>query len=462
MSSIVWKKYHSMSNVIVRISDGTEASKANSVLVNSHLDSTLPSPGAADDGIGIGIMMELLRIFTTPGKNRKPLRNSIVMLFNNGEESLQDASHLFITSNHSTVPSLRSVINLEACGVSGPELLFQAQSAEMIAAYAKAPYPFGTVLANEVFSSGIVLSDTDLRIVNDYGNIWGLDMAVIGNSYFYHTRKDIPEYLGRGVAQHFGENVLAIVDYLATDPSSPLPKIQPRKTPRSAAPVYFSLLGTFFFVISPQAFKAVSMGMSAFANFQLQSSVRAEKHFGALKATALSIVGAIGGMIASLASSNLVALVMTKVLGKPLSWYSHEWYPIPLYGPPAIFANLFMQKGISKLVKEEHRLFLERAAFNGLFFIFIFVLIIMNAFSIGSAYLFALEAFAVLTSLIVNDFILVGWGNIELKKVSINRRIHPLTYFVLSIVPAVVGSEGLASFLDRESEELTQVPTTAC
>ncbi|CAO1626338.1 unnamed protein product [Parajaminaea phylloscopi] len=448
MSSVVWKKYHSMSNVIVRISDGTEASKANSVLVNSHLDSTLPSPGAADDGVGVGIMMELLRILTTPGKGRKPLRNSVVLLFNNGEESLQDASHLYITSNHSTVPSLRSVINLEACGVSGPELLFQAQSAEMISAYSKVPHPFGTVLANDVFSSGIVLSDTDLRIFNDYGKVWGLDMAVIGNSYFYHTRKDIPEYIQPGVAQHFGENVLAIVDYLTTDPGSPLPKIRRQRTPRSVAPVYFSIAGYLFFVIPAQAFKAMSMGMSAFANFQLQSSVKAEKHFGALKATTLSILGAVGGLIAALASSNLVALVMTKVLDRPLSWYSHEWYPIPLYAPPAILANLLVQRGIASCVKKEHRPYLERAAFNGLFLFFIFVLIVLNAFSIGSAYLFALGAFTLLASLILNDFVLIGWGNIELRRVAVNRRVHPATYGVLCIVPAIIGSEGMASFLD--------------
>jgi hypothetical protein len=46
MSSVVWKKYYSMSNVVVRISDGTDAGKEHAVLLNAHLDSTLPSPGA--------------------------------------------------------------------------------------------------------------------------------------------------------------------------------------------------------------------------------------------------------------------------------------------------------------------------------------------------------------------------------------------------------------------------------
>lgn len=206
MSSVVWKKYYSMSNLIVRISDGTDASKANSVLLNSHIDSTLPSPGAADDGAGVGIMVELLRILTLPSATRKQLKHSVVLLFNNGEESLQDASHLFITSNHTTVPSIKAVINLEACGVSGPELLFQAGSDEMVKAYSKAPHPFGTILANDVFRTDILLSDTDYRQFVEYGGVTGLDMAIVGNSYLYHTRKDIVPYVQPGVVQHFGES----------------------------------------------------------------------------------------------------------------------------------------------------------------------------------------------------------------------------------------------------------------
>ena len=46
-----------------------------------------------------------------------------------------------------------------AAGTTGRELLFQATSEEMIRAYSYAPRPFGTIVANEVFSSGIILSE---------------------------------------------------------------------------------------------------------------------------------------------------------------------------------------------------------------------------------------------------------------------------------------------------------------
>jgi len=75
MDKMVWKKYFGISNIIVRLSDGTENTKANSILVNAHTDSTLPSPGAADDLVGVAAMLESLRVMAL-GKRR--LTNSVV------------------------------------------------------------------------------------------------------------------------------------------------------------------------------------------------------------------------------------------------------------------------------------------------------------------------------------------------------------------------------------------------
>jgi hypothetical protein len=95
--------------------------------VNAHTDSTLPSPGAADDlagnlfhfnmltglisipFLGVAVMLEILRVM---GMRNRSLENSVVFLFNGGEESLQDASHLFSTQFDSTiVKSLKSVVS---------------------------------------------------------------------------------------------------------------------------------------------------------------------------------------------------------------------------------------------------------------------------------------------------------------------------------------------------------------
>lgn len=68
MGKRLYKTYRDLSNIIVRVSNGTDAGKAHALLVNAHLDSTLPSPGAADDAIPCGIMLEAFRVLTqTPG-----------------------------------------------------------------------------------------------------------------------------------------------------------------------------------------------------------------------------------------------------------------------------------------------------------------------------------------------------------------------------------------------------------
>lgn len=42
--------------------------------------------------------------------------------------------------------SIRSVVNVDACGTTGREILFQANSREMVEAYKQVPYPHGTVM----------------------------------------------------------------------------------------------------------------------------------------------------------------------------------------------------------------------------------------------------------------------------------------------------------------------------
>jgi Zn-dependent M28 family amino/carboxypeptidase len=104
-------------------------------------------------------MLESLRVMAL---GQRTLTNAAIFLFNGAEESLQDASHLFITQ-HPLKDTVRAAINLEAAGTDGKELVFQATSEEMIRALAVAPNPYATVIASEVFQTGIVLSDTDFR-----------------------------------------------------------------------------------------------------------------------------------------------------------------------------------------------------------------------------------------------------------------------------------------------------------
>ena len=68
MGKRLYKTYADLTNIVIRVSDGTPEGKKHAALVSAHLDSTLPSPGAADDALSIGVMLDCIRVLThTPG-----------------------------------------------------------------------------------------------------------------------------------------------------------------------------------------------------------------------------------------------------------------------------------------------------------------------------------------------------------------------------------------------------------
>jgi Zn-dependent M28 family amino/carboxypeptidase len=112
MGKRLYKAYADLTNIVLRISDGTPAGKAHALLLNSHVDSTLPSPGAADDALPVGAMIECARVLIqddewTPAHAvvfcafMPPYLNLSLtsVVWNNAEESLQDGSHLFSTQH---------------------------------------------------------------------------------------------------------------------------------------------------------------------------------------------------------------------------------------------------------------------------------------------------------------------------------------------------------------------------
>jgi Zn-dependent M28 family amino/carboxypeptidase len=61
MNRIIYKSYQNLTNVLFRISSSRPESKTLAILLNSHLDSTLPSPGAADDALCVAMSLEIAR-----------------------------------------------------------------------------------------------------------------------------------------------------------------------------------------------------------------------------------------------------------------------------------------------------------------------------------------------------------------------------------------------------------------
>ncbi|KAJ8519321.1 hypothetical protein ONZ45_g3731 [Pleurotus djamor] len=389
MSKRLYKTYVNLTNIVVRISDGTPKGKEHALLVNAHLDSTLPSPGAADDALSVGVMLECMRVLVeTPGWEPS---HAIVFLFNHAEESLQDGSQMYSTQ-HPTASTVRAAINLEAAGTTGRELLFQATSEEMIQAYSQVPRPFGTVLANEIFSSGVLLSDTDFRQFEEYLNVTGLDMAVVGNSYLYHMRKDLVENIQAGVAQHMGENSLSLIRTLSS-PSSPLPKLTNGYTHPET--VFFAHSGVFFMYSFKVAriLYAVTFAASVYGAIVASGDSLGDL-FNALRALGY----AAGGTILV---PNVVAASMQYGLAKGMSWFSSEYSTLLLFGPPALLGAISSQLLLPRGSAPHEKPMLHAILLTQSFLALVFQVVL----NLGSGVMFFLSAAWIGLTLLINGAI---------------------------------------------------------
>ena len=107
------KMYTNMTNIIVRLSCGPECDD-NAVLLNAHYDTTLGSPGAVDDALPIGVMVELIRILSQRPALRK---NSLIFCKYNTLHCVLGVHFSGVTelgyvdtNNESTVPPFYSPI----------------------------------------------------------------------------------------------------------------------------------------------------------------------------------------------------------------------------------------------------------------------------------------------------------------------------------------------------------------
>ena len=180
--------YENLTNVVVRLK-GAGKSPEHALLVNCHFDSALGSPAASDDAISCAVLLETLRVLSA-SPSPYLLKHSVIFLFNGAEEMILPAAHGFITQ-HQWAGQVRAFLNLEAAGAGGKEILFQTGPKHpwLAAAYSRSvPYPHASVVAQEIFQSGVIPSDTDFRIFRDHGGVPGIDMAFFVNGYVYHTQ----------------------------------------------------------------------------------------------------------------------------------------------------------------------------------------------------------------------------------------------------------------------------------
>ncbi|XP_006863819.1 PREDICTED: endoplasmic reticulum metallopeptidase 1 [Chrysochloris asiatica] len=327
--------YDNITNVVVKLEPRRGAQHA--VLANCHFDSVPNSPGASDDAVSCSVMLEVLRVLST---SPEAFHHAVIFLFNGAEENVLQASHGFITQ-HPWASSIRAFINLEAAGVGGKELVFQTgpENPWLVQAYVSAAkHPFASVVAQEVFQSGIIPSDTDFRIFRDFGNIPGIDLAFIENGYIYHTKYDTADRIQTDSIQRAGDNILAVLKYLATsDMLASSSKYQHGNM------VFFDVFGLFVIAYPSRVGSIINymvvMAAVLYLGKKLLQPRRKTAHY------TKDFVCGLGITLTSWFTSLITVLilaVLVSLTGQSLSWYSHFYVSVCLYGTAAAAKIIFI------------------------------------------------------------------------------------------------------------------------
>lgn len=185
------------------------------VLLMAHYDTVPHSPGAADDGLGVAVMLEISRALQGDVRQR-----DVVFLFTDAEEAGLLGARAFFAS-HPLSSRIGTVINLEARGSSGRAVLFETGpgNAALLSTFAKlAPQPLGNSLTGFVYR--YMPNGTDFTVPAQKG-IPGLNFAIIGSQIDYHAATASVANLDPGSVQHMGAQVLPLVRQLASSATLP-------------------------------------------------------------------------------------------------------------------------------------------------------------------------------------------------------------------------------------------------
>ncbi len=171
----------------------------------AHYDSVPAAPGAGDNALGVAVVLETARVLAA-----LPSRQwTTYVLLTDGEEAgLMGAAGLM--TDRTITDHLMAYINLDSAGSSGPAVLFETGPGNgwLVGPWARhAPHPRGASYGLEIYRR--LPNDTDFSILKQR-EIPGLNFAMVGDSYAYHTARDTPERLSARTIRDTGENTVAV------------------------------------------------------------------------------------------------------------------------------------------------------------------------------------------------------------------------------------------------------------
>ncbi len=194
------------------------------LLLVAHYDSRYSQPmpkkdtvwsyGAADDGYGVGVVLETVKQAL---KYREDWNQGVKVLFTDAEEVGMMGMTAIWENDRQEFDNVGFMINLEARGPWGPALLFETcpGNEKVMDLYAgAAKYPFTYSLTTVVYT--FMPNFTDFTIVKD--EMPGMNFSTIADVNHYHTDLDNFSNISGKSIQHYGAQVVPVVEEYLTNP----------------------------------------------------------------------------------------------------------------------------------------------------------------------------------------------------------------------------------------------------
>lgn len=300
-------------NVIARI-PGTASTQTTAM--TAHYDSVAWGPGAADDGSGVVVMLEVARAL----KCSPPLKHDVVFIFTGDEEGGGNGSVKSLS--HRWLKDLNIMLGLEGRGSWGTAYMFETSEGNLPLMYelkeSGAPAVSNSIMY-QVHSR--TPNTTDFTHMANNGAL-GYNVAFVGGLGYYHTANDTPQHLSPHTLQHQGEYIMALVRHYDNDG----PKIA-----KGEDAVFFNTLGTHL-VVYPASLSRW-FAMAAGALFVVALGV-------ALYTGSATVLGTLGALVMMLA-----ALAVTSAIGGALQYVSYKLFYVYIMYNAAYYHIAFMLLG---------------------------------------------------------------------------------------------------------------------
>lgn len=193
-----------LNNIFIKINKNVDSNNQNILLV-SHYDSDIESYGAADAGIAVSSLLEVIRC-----NKDKNFKNNIYVLITDGEENNYWGATEFIEN---TKIKFDLVINFDNSGNSGPAVLYHYSDDNAVKQYFKSvqnenSYSFTNDIIFKYLEGNV--SDAFKFIEHGYNT---LDFALIGNPQYYHSNNDTFENIDVNSLRKLTKTINKMVEY---------------------------------------------------------------------------------------------------------------------------------------------------------------------------------------------------------------------------------------------------------